>query len=165
MTRELQGRVAIVTGVSRRQGIGFAIARRLASMGAGLFLQSYAPYDRLKPWGANEQNGDGMVSELKATGVRVESIELELSEPGSPAKLVTSATEMHDHADILVINHAYDVAESLDELSIEQIDMHLAINVSAPLLLAKEFARRHDCRQRGRIVKMTSGQHLGPMPS
>ena len=80
MTRELQGRVAIVTGASRRQGIGFAIARRLASMGAGLFLQSYAPYARLKPWGANEQNGDGMVSELRATGVRVESIELELSE-------------------------------------------------------------------------------------
>ncbi len=72
---------------------------------------------------------------------------------------------MHGHADILVINHAYDVAESLDELSIKEIDMHLAINVSAPLLLAKEFARQHDCRQWGRIVKMTSGQHLGPMPS
>ena len=88
-------------------------------MGADRFLQSYAPYDRLKPRGANEQNGDGMVSELTATGVRGESIELELSEPGPPAKLVTSATEMHGHADILVINHAYDVAESLDELSID----------------------------------------------
>jgi hypothetical protein len=35
----LRGRVALVTGVSRRTGIGYAIARRLAALGASLFLQ------------------------------------------------------------------------------------------------------------------------------
>lgn len=38
---DLSGRVALVTGVSRRRGIGFAIAARLADMGASLFLQHW----------------------------------------------------------------------------------------------------------------------------
>ena len=47
----LYGRVAVVTGVSRRAGIGYAVARRLAALGASLFLQGYAPHDRDQPWG------------------------------------------------------------------------------------------------------------------
>ena len=34
----LRGRTALVTGVSRRAGIGYAVARRLAALGASLFL-------------------------------------------------------------------------------------------------------------------------------
>ena len=49
----LLGRVAVVTGVSRRAGIGYAIARRLAALGASLFLHDYAPHDRDQPWGAD----------------------------------------------------------------------------------------------------------------
>jgi len=49
----LRGRVALVTGVSRRAGIGYAIARRLAALGARLFLHQYARHDRDQPWGAD----------------------------------------------------------------------------------------------------------------
>ncbi len=49
----LRGRVAVVTGVSRRAGIGYAIARRLAALGASLFLHQFAPHDRDQPWGAD----------------------------------------------------------------------------------------------------------------
>jgi 3-oxoacyl-[acyl-carrier protein] reductase len=37
----LAGRVALITGVSRRRGIGFAIAHYLAALGAELFLQGF----------------------------------------------------------------------------------------------------------------------------
>ena len=49
----LLGRAALVTGVSRRNGIGYAIARRLAALGASLFLQHYSPHDREQAWGAD----------------------------------------------------------------------------------------------------------------
>jgi 3-oxoacyl-[acyl-carrier protein] reductase len=42
----LRGRVALVTGVSRRAGIGYATARRLAALGASLFLPHYTPHER-----------------------------------------------------------------------------------------------------------------------
>ncbi|MEP0888196.1 hypothetical protein NDI52_19455 [Leptolyngbya sp. PL-A3] len=37
----LKGRVALVTGVSRRKGIGFAIAQQLAVLGADVFIHSF----------------------------------------------------------------------------------------------------------------------------
>jgi 3-oxoacyl-[acyl-carrier protein] reductase len=46
----LRGRVAVITGVSRRAGIGYAIVRRLAAQGASLVLHHFAPHDREQPW-------------------------------------------------------------------------------------------------------------------
>lgn len=46
----------------------------------------------------------------------------------------------------------------------EEIDCHLIINVRAVLLLIQEYAKQHDGRAGGRIILLTSGQHLGPMP-
>ena len=43
-------RNALVTGVSRRAGIGFAIARRLEEAGAHVFTQGWTPHDRM-PFG------------------------------------------------------------------------------------------------------------------
>lgn len=50
----LRGRVAVVTGVSRRQGIGFAIAVRLAVAGADLFVTHHRAHDESQPWGADD---------------------------------------------------------------------------------------------------------------
>ena len=49
----LSGRVALITGCSRRIGIGFATAKRMAELGADLFLHSFTPYDASQPWGAD----------------------------------------------------------------------------------------------------------------
>lgn len=51
----LSGRVALITGVSRRAGIGYATARRLAALGASLFLHHYVPHDRDQPWAITGQ--------------------------------------------------------------------------------------------------------------
>ena len=45
MEKSLQGEVAVVTGVSRFQGIGAAIGRELAASGAELFLTGWPAYD------------------------------------------------------------------------------------------------------------------------
>lgn len=43
-----------MTGVSRWQGIGFAIARRLAAHGASVFLHHHRPHDLEQPWGGDD---------------------------------------------------------------------------------------------------------------
>ena len=57
--------VAIVTGVSRRIGIGAAIARRLAKNGTELFLHTWSPHDAQQPWGADAEGTAAIVAELR----------------------------------------------------------------------------------------------------
>src|SRR5205814_5058010 len=60
--------------------------------------------------------------------------------------------------------HAYSTLGSLEDLTAEHIDAHLEVNVRGTLLLVKEWAAQHNPdRAGGRVILMTSGQHLGPM--
>lgn len=54
MNGPLHGRTTLVTGVSRTRGIGAAIARRLAQMGASLVVHHHRTHDELQPWGADD---------------------------------------------------------------------------------------------------------------
>src|ERR1700733_422992 len=92
----LRGRAALVTGVSRRAGIGYAIAQRLAVLGASLFLHHYAPHDRDQPWGGDPDGIsaviDGVTAAL-ADDARVHDAGLDLAAPGAPEHLVTAAAD------------------------------------------------------------------------
>jgi 3-oxoacyl-[acyl-carrier protein] reductase len=160
----LNGRVALVTGVSRRSGIGFATADRLASLGADLFLHSFASFDALQPWGADLDGITPLVEALRGHGRRVEYCEADFSDPHAPQHVMAAAVRSFGHIDILIVNHAYSKSGALEQLTAQEIDTHFQVNVRASLLLIKEFAAQHDGRPGGRIVLMTSGQHLGPMP-
>lgn len=162
MSEVIAGRVALITGVSRRKGIGFAIARELASLGADLFLHSFSAYDALQPWGADHLSE--LIAELKQIGVRIEHTDLDLQIPEAPQRLFDSAIKPFGHIDILVVNHAYATGGQLENLTAAEIDRHLQVNVRATLLLTKAFAVQHDGRPGGRVILLISGQHLAPMP-
>jgi 3-oxoacyl-[acyl-carrier protein] reductase len=161
--QNLGGRVALVTGVSRRSGIGFGIAKRLTSNGADLFLQSFASYDKMFS-SIQSDSHETVLKELRELGNRVELIEADFMDTESPARVMKSAVATFGHVDILVINHVHDSLKTLDELTADEIDKHLLVNVRATLLLVQEFAKQHNGRAGGRIIMLTSGQHLGPMP-
>lgn len=156
---DLRGRAAVVTGASRRNGIGFAVSQRLLAAGAEVLIHS---------WAAGDENPDpgglqAVLSELERAGKPVAHVEADFDDPESPGAVIRSAQEAFGHVDILVVNHTLSRMGRLAELTAEDLDAHLHVNVRASLLLVKEFAGQHDGRPGGRVVLLTSGQHLAPM--
>jgi 3-oxoacyl-[acyl-carrier protein] reductase len=156
---KLGGRNALVTGVSRRAGIGYAIARRLLSAGAGVFIQGWTPHDAAQRWGAEPGGTEAIAGELG-----VSSMETDFAEAEAAERVVAAAAEALGPLDILIVNHARSGHGRLAQLTAAEIDAFLHENVRASLLLVREFAVRHDdSREGGRVLLITSGQHLAPM--
>jgi 3-oxoacyl-[acyl-carrier protein] reductase len=148
--------------VSRRNGIGYAIARRLAALGAGLFLHHYRPHDLEQPWG---EGPGGIQAVIDGVGdAVVGNLELDLTADGAPDRLVGVAAGTAGPLDILVCNHARSGGDGpLGTLTAAMLDQHYAVNTRSSILLAQAFAAQHDGRPGGRVIFMTSGQNLGPM--
>ena len=102
----LKGRVALVTGVSRRKGIGFAIAQKLAAMGANVFIHSFMPYDAEREWGADPDGISALITELQAQGTRIAHAEGNFLDPLVPQQLINAAVQEFGHIDILEIGRA-----------------------------------------------------------
>jgi 3-oxoacyl-[acyl-carrier protein] reductase len=155
----LAGRGALVTGVSRRVGIGYAIARRLRELGADVYVHGFSPHDAAQPWGADPAGVPALAEELGAAhGIH------DFNDPDAPAACVEAAADALGRVDILVANHAMSCDQDLAALEAATIDATLAVNVRASLLLVQAYARLHDdARPGGRVVLFTSGQHLEPM--
>jgi 3-oxoacyl-[acyl-carrier protein] reductase len=133
--------VALVTGVSRRVGIGAAVARRLAEAGLDLFLHSWSPHDAQQPWGADAEGPAAIVADLRAR-VRVEHLAADLADPDAPARILAAAERAFGRVDVLVANHARSSTSTLEELTAAELDLSYAVNTRATLLLVKEFAAR-----------------------
>src|SRR6476619_5131850 len=88
----LEGRVALVTGVSRRIGIAFTVAERLRALGADVYVTGWSEHDAEMPWGADEGRPD------------VDQRDLE--DPAEPAALIDAVIERPGALDIVVAVHA-----------------------------------------------------------
>ena len=91
-------------------------------------------------------------------------LEADFADAEAPERAVAAAVDALGPLDILVVNHARSGHGRLEELTAPEIDAFLHENVRASLLLVRAFAVRHDdSRDGGRVILMTSGQHLAPM--
>jgi 3-oxoacyl-[acyl-carrier protein] reductase len=160
----LRGRVALVTGAGRRRGIGAAICRALAEAGADVCLSFWQPYDRAMPWGADDDPSVWLRDQLVELGVHATGISIDLSRPEAPEELLDAAEARLGPISILVNNAAHSTNDGFERLDAATLDAHYSVNVRATMLLSVGFARRYSGGSGGRIVNLSSGQSLGPMP-
>jgi len=156
-------RVALVTGASRRIGIGAAVCRALAADGVDVCFTHWSPYDATMPWGKDAEAVQNLLDELRWNGVRAAAIEADLSQPGSAIKILDAAEAQLGALSILVNNATYSVNGDYTQLDAAMLDAHYAVNMRGTFLLSVQFARRFN-GQHGRIINLTSGQSLHPMP-
>ena len=157
-------RIALVTGASRRIGIGTAICRALAAQGMDIAFTYWQPYDARMDWGADKDAPALLTAELQAFGVRAIALEADLSQPDTPAKLLDQIEQQLGSVSVLVNNATYSVNGDYKQLDAAALDAHYAVNMRGTFLLSVEFARRFKAGHGGRIINLTSGQSLGPMP-
>jgi 3-oxoacyl-[acyl-carrier protein] reductase len=165
MTTLMVGRVAIVTGVSRRAGIGFAVTRDLLASGMKVLIQSWTAHDAEQPWGRDAVGMPGVMEALRQFGGCLEHIDADFALPGTPAAIVEKAVQLFGHVDVMVANHATSSGtQTLRDVTVEELDLSWAVNARSSVLLTQAFAAQHDDRRGGgRVVLFTSGQHLAPM--
>lgn len=126
--KRLSGKVALVTGASR--GIGAAIAKRLAADGASVIV-NYAK----SPDAAAE-----VVKSIETAGGKAFAIKADMSQPDAIANMYAEIKKKFGKLDLLINNAAIMQRAPLTEVTIEQIDQHLATNVRGYLWSAKHAA-------------------------
>lgn len=161
----LKNKNILVTGVSRSQGIGAAIAKTLAIAGANVVVHGYAPYDYSQNYSdADEDYLSELTHELQQQNIKLRQLPgSDLSQKDAPEKVIQQATEMLGHINGLVLNHAHSTWVPLGEWSAEDIDAHLSVNVRASMLMIQAFAKQLPKQEEGSITLFTSGQSQGPM--
>lgn len=185
--RPLTGRAALVTGVSRRRGIGYGIATRLAELGASVFVQHFTAHDAALPWGSDDLTAvfDG-IRAAQAPDARFGEANADMTDPATPARLIEQAAEALGRLDILVCNHARSGGDgSILDMTAERLDGHWQVNARSTLMLTRHFTEQfagvrpdpdgtqpgvrqqssgpHDEFHTGRVFWMTSGQIHGAM--
>jgi 3-oxoacyl-[acyl-carrier protein] reductase len=150
MSGVLDGRTALVTGGSR--GIGRAVVERLARDGATVTFG----------FGTSERAAGEVVASVLAAGGRAIAVRADLAEPGAAARLWDAAGEFAGPVDILVNNAAIGVVRTLAELSDDDYERVMQINVRAVFDALREAARRMP--DGGRIVNVSTVNTVLPGP-
>jgi 3-oxoacyl-[acyl-carrier protein] reductase len=164
MQIDLSGKIAIVTGASRAIGIGAAVARTLARAGADVMVTYFFPYDAAQTWGSTPGEVQTLLADLNALGVRAYGLEANLSQATTPRRIFEATTGLLGSPSILVNNATHSEQGDILALDADQIDRHLAVNVRGMALLCQEFVRGWRGSRGGRIINLSSGQGVGPMP-
>jgi NAD(P)-dependent dehydrogenase (short-subunit alcohol dehydrogenase family) len=138
----IEGKRALVTGGSR--GIGAAIALRLAQEGADVALT----YER------SADSAETVAAEIRALGRNALAIRADCADAAAVRSAVSQAADALGGLDILVNNAGIARGGTLEEMTLEDIDATLAVNVRAVIVGSQE-AIRH-LPDGGRIISIGS---------
>ena len=137
---DLTGKRALVTGST--QGIGFEIAKMLASHGATVYVHGAGNVEKCTNASKQIAGSIPVVSNLLV----LEEIDTLYEKPGD--------------VDILVLNASIQYKRKWDEFTIDEYEQQMHCNVRASYLLMKKYAEGMKAKKWGRIVALGSvNQH------
>ncbi len=166
--KNLEGKVAIVTGAASKRGMGHAIALRLAGEGADVVItDKYTAPRSLFPGDEDWGGLDAEVAEIKALGREGMAIAADIADSHDVDMILSRTLEKFRKIDILVHCAAIrgPVGKPVVDLSEEDWRAILDVNTTGAFLISKAVARHMIARgQGGRIVLIASmaGTHGGP---
>jgi 3-oxoacyl-[acyl-carrier protein] reductase len=148
----LKNKTAVITGASR--GIGKAIALQFASEGCNIVIN----------FRSNEQAAQDVKAQVKAKGVTGLVIQADVTDREAVKKMFKDTKEKLGHIDILVNNAGINKRGWFDELTDEDWDMIMGVNLKGPFICCQEvfpYMKEQNC---GRIINISSvaGQYHGP---
>jgi NAD(P)-dependent dehydrogenase (short-subunit alcohol dehydrogenase family) len=130
---------ALVTGATR--GLGREVARQLAAAGFRLFVT-----------GRDTDLLAALRNELACEGLAVD-----LTPPEAPGRLFAAARAALGRVDVLINNAGFNRAKTpVSDVTADELDASYAVNVRAPILLAREALRDMAPRRSGHIVNVIS---------
>jgi NAD(P)-dependent dehydrogenase (short-subunit alcohol dehydrogenase family) len=139
----LEGKVALVTGAS--QGLGLAIARLFALEGAIVFLADI-----------KQELGRVVTADLNSRGARAWFVSLDVTEEESWKAALTELIDKAGKLDILVNNAGINIRRPIEDMTVENLDIMLAVNVRGPFLGIKHALPLMRRNGGGSIINMGS---------
>src|ERR1700676_4443317 len=142
MSKNLEGKVALITGGSR--GIGAAIAKRLAADGANVAITYTKGADAAA----------SVVKEIERAGRKAIAIQADAADADAVKAAVEKTVTTFGRLDILVNNAGTAVPKRFEETTLEELDRLLDINISG-VFVATQAALKH-MKSGGRIISIGS---------
>ena len=147
--QDLGTHVALVTGASR--GIGAAVALTLAESGAAVAVN----------YRERAADAEAVVARIKSSGGRAIAVAADVSQAASVAKMVEQVTAALGPIDILVNNAGIAIVRGVDDLTEDDFDRTIAVNLKSAFLCTQAVLPAMRARKWGRIVNITSGAARG----
>ena len=145
----LANRVALVTGASR--GIGRAIALALAEAGADVAVN----------YRERAAEALSVVTDIQALGRRSVAIKADVSVSAEVTDMVQRIAGELGPIDVLVNNAGLAIIRGIDDLTEEEFDTTIAVNLKSAFLCTKAVLPHMRAQKWGRIVNISSGAARG----
>ncbi|MBS2965105.1 3-oxoacyl-ACP reductase FabG [Actinocrinis puniceicyclus] len=143
-----EDRVAIVTGAA--QGIGAAIARRLAGEGAAVAVLDLTA-----------ERAQDTVDQIAKDGGRAVAVGADVSKSTDVQAAVAAVAGQYGHIDILVNNAGITRDNLLFKMTDEDWDTVIAVNLRSAFLMSRECQKHFVAQKYGKIVSLSSRSALG----
>ncbi|HLX67262.1 MAG TPA: SDR family oxidoreductase [Puia sp.] len=160
MDQKLKGQIAIITGAS--SGIGAGVSKSLAAAGATVVVNH--------PVDATKAAAEAVLAEIKIAGGAGITYQCDVSKEDEVGKMFAAVIAQFGTVDILVNNAGLQRDSPFQEMSLEQWNYVLAVNLTGQFLCAREaireFLRRgvvpERSRAAGKIICMSSVHEVIP---